>query len=115
MVLSSRLLGGCPHSKCKPSNQLVNTTTAFKGEHQIFCILFCFNGLNLFCIAKFPETIKKPEFFMGFADNVGVALTFKILKNDLSTVLHISVVRSAADPIESNKRLTFKSDVPEAL
>jgi hypothetical protein len=33
---------------------------------------------------------------------VGDALTFKILKNDLVTVLHRSVVRSAADANHQN-------------
>jgi hypothetical protein len=68
-------------------------------------------------VAKFPETTEmdKPGFFVRFADNVGDVLTFKILKNDLSTVLHRSVVRSAADPIHRNKRVTFKSDVQETL
>jgi hypothetical protein len=42
-------------------------------------------------------------------------LTFKILKNDLVTVLHRSVVRSAADPSHRNRRASFKSDVQESL
>jgi hypothetical protein len=42
-------------------------------------------------------------------------LTFKILKNDLSAVLHTNVVRSAADPLHRNKRVTVKSDVQELL
>jgi hypothetical protein len=68
-------------------------------------------------VARFPETTEKdkPGFFVGFADNVGDALTFKILKNDLSTVSHRSVVRSAADPIHRNKRVTFKPDTQEVL
>ena len=55
-------------------------------------------------VAKFPETTERPGYFVGFADNVGDALTFKILKNDLSTA-------SAADPSHLNKRVTFKSDI----
>ena len=43
------------------------------------------------------------------------ALTFKILKNDLTTVLHRSVVRSAADASHRNKRVTFKPDVQEQI
>jgi hypothetical protein len=35
---------------------------------------------------QFPETTERPGYFIGFADNVGDALTFKILKNDLVTV-----------------------------
>jgi hypothetical protein len=46
---------------------------------------------------QFPETKEKPGYFVGFAGNVEDELTFKILKNDLVTVLRRSVVRSAAD------------------
>jgi hypothetical protein len=63
----------------------------------------------------FPETTERPGYFVGFADNVGHALTFKILKNDLVTVLHRSVVRSAADASHRNRRVSFKSDVQESL
>jgi hypothetical protein len=68
-------------------------------------------------VAKFPETTEKdkPGFFVGFADNVGDVLTFKILKNALSIVLHRSVVRSAANPMHRNKRVTFKPDTQEVL
>jgi len=66
-------------------------------------------------VSKFPETTESPGYFVGFADNVGDALTFKILKNDLVTVLHRSVVRSAADANHRNRRVSFKSDVQESL
>jgi hypothetical protein len=56
-----------------------------------------------------------PRYFVGFADNLGDVLTFKILKNDLVTVLHRSVVRSAADASHQNRRVSFKSDVQESL
>jgi hypothetical protein len=48
-------------------------------------------------VSKFPETTEKPGNFVGFANNIGDVLTLKILKNDLSTIIHRSVVRSAAD------------------
>jgi hypothetical protein len=51
----------------------------------------------------------------GFEDHVGDTLIFKSLKNDLITVLHRSVVRSAADANHRNKRATCKSDVQESL
>jgi hypothetical protein len=54
-----------------------------------------------------PETTEKSGYFVGFADNVEDTLTFKILKNDLVTVLHRSVVRSAADASHRNKRVSF--------
>jgi hypothetical protein len=58
---------------------------------------------------------ERSGYFVGFADNVGDALTFKILKNDLVTVLHRNVVRSAADASHRNRRLSFKSDVQESI
>jgi hypothetical protein len=64
---------------------------------------------------QFPETTESPGYFVGFVDNVGDALTFKILKNDLVTVLHRSVVRSAADASHLNQRVSFNSDVQESL
>jgi hypothetical protein len=35
---------------------------------------------------QYPETRERPVYFVGFADNVGYALTFKILKNYLVKV-----------------------------
>jgi hypothetical protein len=64
---------------------------------------------------QYPETTERPGYFLGFADNVGDALTFKILKNDLVTVLHRSVLRSAADASHWNRRVSFKSDLQESL
>jgi hypothetical protein len=68
-------------------------------------------------VSKFqlPETTEKPGYFLGFADNVRDALTFKILNYHLVTVLHKSVVRSAADASHWNRRVSFKSDVQESL
>jgi hypothetical protein len=71
--------------------------------------------LHLDPVFKFPETTERPGHFVGFADNVGDKLTFKILKNDLSTVLHQSVVRSAADANHQNKQVSFKPDVQEMI
>jgi hypothetical protein len=60
-------------------------------------------------VSKFQlsKTSERPGYFVEFADNVGDALTFKIFKNDLVTVLHISVVRSAADASHRNRRVSF--------
>jgi hypothetical protein len=66
-------------------------------------------------VSIFPEITERPGHFVGFADNVGDKLTFKILKNDISTVLHRSVVRSAADANHRNKRVSFKPDVQEMI
>jgi hypothetical protein len=60
-------------------------------------------------VSKFqhPETTERPGYFVGFADYAGDALTFKILKNDMVTVLHRIVVRSAADASHRNRRVSF--------
>jgi hypothetical protein len=71
--------------------------------------------LYLDLVSKFPETAESLGYFLGFSDHVGDALTFKILKNDLFTVLHRSVVGSAADASHLNRRVSFKSDVQESL
>jgi hypothetical protein len=71
--------------------------------------------LYLNTVSKFPETTERHGYFVGFADNVGDALTFKILKNDLITDLHRSMVRSAEDASHRNRRVTFKSDIQESL
>jgi hypothetical protein len=70
-------------------------------------MFYWFEPVRLDSISKFQflETTEKPGYFVGFADNVGNELTFKILKNDLVTVLHRSVVRSAADASHRNKRV----------
>jgi hypothetical protein len=42
-------------------------------------------------------------------------LTFKILKNDLTTIINISVVRSSPDAGHRSRRVTFKPDVQEQI
>jgi hypothetical protein len=37
-------------------------------------------ALYLDPVSKFPESTERPGYFVGFVDNVGNALTFKILK-----------------------------------
>ena len=65
--------------------------------------------------ATFPETKEKAGYFVGFADGSGDALTFKILTEDLKTVLVRSVVRPANSTKNRNRRVTFKSDIEEIL
>jgi hypothetical protein len=66
-------------------------------------------------VSKFPETTERPGRFVGFADNVGDSMTFKILINDLVTVLHRSVDRFTADANHRNRRVSLNSDVQESL
>ena len=63
-------------------------------------------------VSKMLETTERPGYFVGFAENVGDALTLRILKN---TVLNRSVVRSAAAVNHCNKRVLFNSDVQDSL
>jgi hypothetical protein len=93
-------------SKCKSSTQLENTRTGIKGGRKgtpdishILMFYWFESVVYLDPVSKFhwSETTERPGYFLGIADNVGVALEFKILKNDLITVLHRSVVISAAD------------------
>jgi hypothetical protein len=91
-----------------------------RGTPNIFHILMFYwfeTVLYLDPVSKFqqPETTERPGYFVGFADNLGDVLTFKILKNDLVTVLQRIVMRSAADASHRNKRISFKSDVQESL
>jgi hypothetical protein len=51
--------------------QTVNSTEKYQNRYQ--------GGGNQ------TETTERPGYFVGFADNVGDALTFKILKNELVT------------------------------
>jgi hypothetical protein len=60
--------------------------------------------LNPVSTFQFPETTERPGYFVGFADNVGDEMAFKILKNDLVTVLYRSVVRSSADASHRDKK-----------
>ena len=64
---------------------------------------------------KFPESQEQPGFFIGFGENVGDALTFKVLKTDLKTVIHRSVVRPAAEIKKRNRRVSFTPEVNQAL
>jgi hypothetical protein len=48
--------------------------------------------LCLDAVSKFPEITEKPGYFVGFTDNVGDELKYKILKHNLPTILHRSVL-----------------------
>jgi hypothetical protein len=48
-------------------------------------------------ITSMSRNHRKAWIFVAFIDNVGDALTLKILKNDLVTILQRSLVESAAD------------------
>ena len=62
---------------------------------------------------SYPETKEEPGYFVGFGENVGDALTFKILTlGKRSQILHRSVVRSALDPKAQNKRVKFDKPIP---
>ena len=62
-----------------------------------------------------PRTKEEPGFFVGFGENVGDALTFKILSVNRRKVLHRSVVRSALDSKAPNKRVDWGKDKTKEL
>jgi hypothetical protein len=106
--------------------QIVNSTGKYQNRYQWrgtpdipYTLMFHWFELVVYLdpVSKFQftETKERPGYFVGFADNVGEELTYKILKNDLVTVLHRSAVRSAADTSHRNRRVSFKSDVQESL
>jgi hypothetical protein len=123
MVLSSRSLSACLQSKCQPSYQLVNTTTRLKDlrantRYFPYCNVLCFIGLKLFCLCIYLLSFQKLPKSLGSLYDLQIindVLTFKILKNGLSIVLHRSVVRSTADHKHRNERVTLNPDVQETL
>jgi hypothetical protein len=66
---------------------------------------------------NFPETIERPGYFVGFADNVGDALTFKILKmNLLQFYIEVWWDQQQMPVIRIEEYgVSFKSDVQESL
>jgi hypothetical protein len=63
----------------------------------------------------FPETTERSGYFVGFTGNVERCIDPQDFENDLVTVLHRSVVISAADASHRNRRVSFKSDIQESL
>ena len=58
----------------------------------------------------FPsESTEKLGHFVGISDNVGYALTFKVLTDDTQKVIHRSHIRSALDPTTKNLRVEPES------
>jgi hypothetical protein len=55
----------------------------------------------------FPSSKEKPGWWVGVANNVGDAMTFKILTEDSHKVIHRSVLRPAKDDRFKNKRVRF--------
>jgi hypothetical protein len=86
-------------------NSTGNTKTDIKVETpDISHILMFYRSepvlyLDPFSTFQSKETTESTGYYVGFADNVGDALTLTILKIDLVTLLHRSVVRSAANAI----------------
>jgi hypothetical protein len=64
---------------------------------------------------QYPETTKRLGYYLGFAGDLGDSLKRIFLKTYLVTVLHRSVVRSAADASHRKIRVSFKSDLQESL
>ena len=60
---------------------------------------------------SYPISKEKPGWFVGISENIGDALTFKILTEGTHRVIHRSVVRSANDVNNPNKRVNFDEEV----
>ena len=58
----------------------------------------------------FPSSKEKPGWWVGVANNVGDAMTFKILTEDTHKVIHRSVIRPAKDDRFKNKCVRFEPD-----
>ena len=59
----------------------------------------------------FPsESTERLGRFVGFGENVGDAMTYKILTEDTKKIIYRSVVRSAGEPYMKNKRLEPEDD-----
>jgi hypothetical protein len=91
VVFGSVLPIACSYLKYILLTQLENTRTGIKRvglekpEISQILMFYCFEPvLYLDPVSKFqfPETTEMPGYFVGFADDLGGALTFKILKND---------------------------------
>ena len=60
----------------------------------------------------FPsKPVEKYGHFVGIAENVGHALTFKVLSEDTQKILHRSVIQSATNPATANKRAINSPDI----
>ena len=58
----------------------------------------------------FPSSKEKPGWWVGVANNVGDAMTFKVLTEDTHKVIHRSVIRPAKDDHFKNKHIRFEPD-----
>ena len=67
-------------------------------------------GLYLDSDETFPSSKEKPGWWVGVANNVGDAMTFKILTEDTHKVVHRSVICPAKDDCFKNKRVRFEPD-----
>ena len=96
MISSATILGGCIHGHIPSPTQMANSTTGVKGDtpdiSHILVFQFFEPVLYLEPRVAFLETKEVPGYFVGFAKNTGDALTCKILKSDMKTILHRSVV-----------------------
>jgi hypothetical protein len=99
--------------------QIFNSTGKYQSRYQggtpdishILMFYWFEPVLYLDPIPKFPKTIKRPGYFLGFVHNVRDSLRFKILKNYLVIAFYTNVARSAANAIHCNKRVSFDSNV----
>jgi subtilase family serine protease len=67
-------------------------------------------------VFDFPETSEMPVYLMGFADDVGEVSYFKVIKNDLTTLIHRRrFIRSSAYTNQISKKVSFIFNAQEIL
>lgn len=62
--------------------------------------------------ARFPSSNEKSGFWVGVSENVGDAMTWRVLTRDTREIINRSNVRSARDPSRPNRRLSAPTAVP---
>ena len=66
--------------------------------------------------SQFPsKSTEEVGYFVGFADSVGDAMTFKVLTSDTNKIVYRSNVRSAMDTAKQNKRLEKPKKEPNVI
>ena len=96
------------HTSCASLDKAI-PMTILTGVTQDISILLCFHWYEKVYFraneSSFPsESPEQSGYFVGFAENVGNALTFAILTIDTNKIIYRSEVRSATDPKSINLR-----------
>ncbi len=111
---------------CEVSNNMADPTNDWKIPNEIargetvdisHLLTFYFYQPVLYLdpTEKFPNSKEKPGWFVGFSDNIGDTMTFRILMSDKKTVIVRSVVRPAKDKYRRNRNVNFDKETDEEI